>query len=452
MIERIRVIGVGAGGPGQVTGEAVRALATVDVFLVPDPGDVPADLVAARQEVCAALIPADRAYRVVQVPDTQGEPDAGRDDTAYDRGIVDSCARVVDGLALGETTVGFLVWGDPGYDEPTIRLVDALVERYAAGGVAVDHDVIAGISAPQLLAARHHIPLGRADVPLHLTTGRRLVDEYDPSLGDVVVPLDGHLSCAALADAFPDLELYWGAYLGTPDELLVHGRLADVIDEVLRLRAAGRERHGWVTDSYLLRRPEGAPTRSGPPAFPATDALTDGVITLRPVTAGDWKVVRDEHNDEESLRWDFEGRRLTDDDARRQSARAALEWRRGRAARFVIVDVASGEGAGVIGVLRMGPPGTGLVGYGVLPAFRGRGFTTRALRLVSAWAFEVAGLARLELGHKVGNVASGKAAARAGFRMEGQLSARLPNPDGTRSDEVYYSLVPDRRPDDERAD
>ena len=93
-----------------------------------------------------------------------------------------------------------------------------------------------------------------------------------------------------------------------------------------------------------------------------------------------------------------------------------------------MVDVASGEGAGVIGVLRMGPPGTGLVGYGVLPAFRGRGFTTRALRLVSRWAFEEAGLARLELGHKVGNVASGKAAARAGFRVEGRLSADCPTP------------------------
>ena len=446
MIERIRVIGIGPGDPGQVTGDAVRALATVDVFVVPDPGDEPSDLAVARQAVCDALIPADRAYRVVEVRDPRGETDAGRNDPAYDRGIVDSYAHVIDGLAAGETTVGLLAWGDPACDEATIRVVDALVERYAESGVAVDHDVIAGISAPQLLAARHRIPLGRADVPLHITTGRRLADEYDPSLGDVVVPFDGRLACTALAGAFPDLELYWGAYLGTPDELLVHGRLGDVVDEVGRMRAAARERHGWVTDCYLLRQPEGAPRVPTPQAFPETNTLTDGVLTLRPVTASDWRVVRDEHNDAESLRWDFEGRRLTDDDARRQAARAVLEWRRGRAARFVMVDVDSGEGAGVIGVLRMGPPGTGLVGYGVLPAFRGRGFTTRALRLVSSWAFEEAGLARLELGHKVGNVASGKAAARAGFRMEGQLSARLPNPDGTRSDEVYYSLVPGERP------
>jgi RimJ/RimL family protein N-acetyltransferase len=165
------------------------------------------------------------------------------------------------------------------------------------------------------------------------------------------------------------------------------------------------------------------------------------VLTVRPCTADDWQVVRDEHNNEESLRWDFQGQRLTDEDARRRAASAVREWRQGRAARFVMVDAATGQRAGVIGVMRMGPPGTGLVGYGVLPDFRGRGFTTRALRLVSRWAFHEAGLARLELGHKVGNEASGRAAAKAGFRAEGRLSGRLPNPDGTRSDEIYYSLT-----------
>ena len=49
----------------------------------------------------------------------------------------------------------------------------------------------------------------------------------------------------------------------------------------------------------------------------------------------------------------------------------------------------------------------------------------------------------VELGHKVDNIASGKAAAKAGFRAEGRLAQRLPNADGTRSDEVYYSLTRD---------
>ena len=87
MIERIRVIGIGMGDPGHVTGEAARALATVDVFLVADRATRTSDLVAARQAVCDALIPADHAYRVVEVTDPRRRPDAERDDTAYDRGV-----------------------------------------------------------------------------------------------------------------------------------------------------------------------------------------------------------------------------------------------------------------------------------------------------------------------------------------------------------------------------
>ncbi|GAA2747065.1 hypothetical protein GCM10009868_35000 [Terrabacter aerolatus] len=448
MIERIRVIGIGMGDPLQVTGEAARALATVDVFLVADKGEAASDLVAARQAVCDALIPAEHAYRVLEVPDPRRGPDGERDDTAYDRGVrdwhaarVDAYADVIGGLDDGERTVGFLVWGDPAFYDSTIRVVDALVERWGARGLTVEHDVIAGISAPQLLAARHRIPLNRIGAPIHITTGRRLVDEYDPTLGDVVVMLDGHLACAELADAFPEVELYWGAYLGTPDELLVRGPLAQVLDEVRRVRAEARERHGWVMDTYLLRPSPGTLGDTGPSGFPDTEPLTDGVVTVRPLEAGDWQVVRDEHNNEESLRWDFFGRPHTDDEARTSAARARREWRLGRAARFVMVDAATGLGAGVISVRRLGPPGLGLVGYGVVPEFRGRGFTTRALRLVSRWAFDVAGLDRLELGHKAENVASGKAAARAGFTAEGLLRERLPNPDGSRSDEVYYALT-----------
>ncbi len=452
MIRRVRVIGIGMGDPGHVTGEAARALATVDVFLVADKGDATSDLVAARQAVCDALIPEGHAYRVVEVTDPRRGPDAERDAAAYDRGVrdwhaarVDAYADVIDGLTGGETTVGFLVWGDPAFYDSTIRVVDALVERYASRGVAVEHDVIAGISAPQLLAARHRIPLNRIGAPIHVTTGRRLLDEYDPGLGDVVVMLDGHLACAGLVDAHPDLELFWGAYLGSPEELLVRGRLADVLEEVREVRSQARERHGWVMDTYLLRRPLDEPVRShvgaSAPPFPEVGELSDGVVTVRPLVAADWPVVQGEHNNAESLRWAFDDERLSDPAARRIAAGAAREWRRGLAARFLIVDVASGAGAGVIGVIRMGPPGTGLVGYGVLPEFSGRGLTTRALRLVSQWALSETDLARLELGHKADNVASGRVAAKAGFRAEARLSNRLPNADGTRSDEIYFSLT-----------
>lgn len=47
--------------------------------------------------------------------------------------------------------------------------------------------------------------------------------------------------------------------------------------------------------------------------------------------------------------------------------------------------------------LELLPDEIGLVAYWLLPDGRGRGCATRALKLVSAWAFGSLGLARLEL-------------------------------------------------------
>jgi RimJ/RimL family protein N-acetyltransferase len=77
----------------------------------------------------------------------------------------------------------------------------------------------------------------------------------------------------------------------------------------------------------------------------------------------------------------------------------------------------------------------------VHPDFRGRGYTRRALHLLAGWAFDVADFARLELGAKVGNVASWRAAASAGWAEDGIRQCRLRNADGTFSDERRYVLL-----------
>jgi RimJ/RimL family protein N-acetyltransferase len=92
-------------------------------------------------------------------------------------------------------------------------------------------------------------------------------------------------------------------------------------------------------------------------------------------------------------------------------------------------------------VRKPGPPQVGGIGYAVHPDFRGRGYTTRALRLLVPWAFEVACFARLELGAKVGNEPSLRAAEAAGFEPDGIRRRRLRNPDGTFSDEARYALI-----------
>lgn len=59
------------------------------------------------------------------------------------------------------------------------------------------------------------------------------------------------------------LRVFWGAYLGTPDEVLIAGLLGEVAAEITRTRAELRDRHGWIMDTYLLRRERSTGTDAG---------------------------------------------------------------------------------------------------------------------------------------------------------------------------------------------
>ena len=86
---------------------------------------------------------------------------------------------------------------------------------------------------------------------MQVTTGRRLDEGWPAGVDDVVVMLDAQQAFAA----HPEAEIYWGAYVGTPDELLLSGRVAEVGEQIRAVRAEAREKHGWIMDTYLLRRP-----------------------------------------------------------------------------------------------------------------------------------------------------------------------------------------------------
>jgi precorrin-6A synthase len=249
------IIGIGSGNPDHLTREAVAALNRVDVFLVADKGPAKQDLVELREDVCRALITHDH-YRFVEVPDPERGPDRERDATEYQAGVAvwhEVRARRYAEIIAAEVgdggTIGFLVWGDPAFYDSTIRIAESIRKL----GIDLEIGVIPGISSIQLLAARHKIVLNRVGQSIHVTTGRRLLDEYSPTLGDVVVMLDRDLACSGLTERFGDLTIYWGAQLGLPDEVLISGRLSDVIDEIRAKRAAMRQSRGWVMDTYLLR-------------------------------------------------------------------------------------------------------------------------------------------------------------------------------------------------------
>jgi RimJ/RimL family protein N-acetyltransferase len=196
------------------------------------------------------------------------------------------------------------------------------------------------------------------------------------------------------------------------------------------------------TDAVLFSRlatDTGTPT---PRPLPDVNAFGDGVVVVRPLRAGDEDAALDERSDYEARRWATGPRPWTRRDVERLVQSAASAWLAGTEARFAVVDGASGEYVGSVG-LRLTVPAFAVaeVGYGMRARWRRRGYMTRALALVDAWAFHQAGLARLELGTAADNVASQRTAERAGFVREGVARLRLPTPDGRRVDEVRYGLA-----------
>ena len=244
---RVLVIGIGTGNPEHLTLEAIRALNEVDVFLVADKGPETADLVMLRQEICRTHIRSGQ-YRVVEVADPSRGPDRGRDAGAYREAVdgwhrrrAEHYASVVAREVAPGGTVGFLVWGDPAFYDSTIRIVELVRES----GTELELTVIPGISSLQVLAARHRIVLNRVGQPIHVTTGRRLLAEYDPTLGDVAVMLDADLTCAGLRDTHPGLQIYWAAQLGLADEALAAGALCDVVDDIRATRKTDFVNNLW---------------------------------------------------------------------------------------------------------------------------------------------------------------------------------------------------------------
>ena len=98
------------------------------------------------------------------------------------------------------------------------------------------------------------MPLNSIGRSVEITTGRRLAAGLVSDADSVVVMLDAEDSYKHVADQ--DLDIYWGAYLGTPDEILIAGKLKDVADEIERVRKAARLANGWIMDTYLLRKSE----------------------------------------------------------------------------------------------------------------------------------------------------------------------------------------------------
>jgi precorrin-6A synthase len=251
-MKKLLVIGIGAGNPDYITMQAVKALNRVDVFFLMDKGQSKDKLIDLRREICECYIN-DHDYRFVEAQ----SPERERGDVDYTSSVDDlnvAKQRTFERLIIEEMSDdqcgGFLVWGDPALYDSTIRILRAIL---VSGTCAFEFEVIPGITSVQALAAQHKVPLNQIGRSVEITTGRRLAAGQVSDAESLVVMLDAQDAYHQVADQ--ETEIYWGAYLGTPDEILISGKLKDVADEIERERKAARLANGWIMDTYLLRKP-----------------------------------------------------------------------------------------------------------------------------------------------------------------------------------------------------
>lgn len=236
------LIGIGTGSPGHLTREGEAAIREADAILVPRKAGKD-DLAGLRLALIGEVRGDTSAVVEFDIPVRDASGD-------YREGVEDWHDRIAEAwraaLPDNQGKVSLLVWGDPSLYDSTLRIAARLNPKPSVR-------VVPGITALQALTAAHAIPLNEVGAPVTITTGRRLRDEGWPEGADTVaVFLDGQCSFRSIEPE--GVSIWWGAFLGMPEEVLAMGPLSEVSGDIVKTREAARAAHGWIMDVYLLKR------------------------------------------------------------------------------------------------------------------------------------------------------------------------------------------------------
>ncbi|WFU14757.1 precorrin-6A synthase (deacetylating) [Bradyrhizobium sp. CB3481] len=244
----LSLIGIGCGDPEQLTFAAVRVINAADLVLIPRKGAAKSDLAELRRTICAQVLNNDRtriAEFVMPVRDA-GQEDYRKSVDEWHAALAATWSQEFAQHLGSEGRVALLIWGDPSLYDSSLRIARRLDPLPAI-------EVVPGITSIQALCAAHSLPLNDIGEPFLVTTGRRLREGGWPyGTNTVVVMLDRSAAFQSLDPA--GLYIWWGAYIGMREEITMSGALADVGPSIVAVRQQARERHGWIMDSYILKR------------------------------------------------------------------------------------------------------------------------------------------------------------------------------------------------------
>ncbi len=237
------LIGIGTGNPDHLTRQAVKALNACDLVMIPRKGGK-ADLAELRLAICHEVLinPATKVVEFDLPVRDAANPDYAAGVNDWHDAIAEVWRATMAAHPAGH--VALLVWGDPSLYDSTLRIAARLTD--------VRVSVVPGITSIQALTAAHAMTLNEIGAAVTITTGRQLQHGWPAGAETLVIMLDGN--CAFQSLDPKGISIWWGAYVGMPEEVILSGPLAEVGAQIVEMRAKARTAHGWIMDIYILRK------------------------------------------------------------------------------------------------------------------------------------------------------------------------------------------------------
>ena len=243
---RIFLIGIGTGNPEHLTLEGAKILNKMDLVLLPKKKNDKEDLYKVRKYICQSVITNKKIkIKEYKIPDRSEKLDYFDSVSIWHKEISKNITAIINEFEIKNLKLGFLIWGDPGLYDSTIRIISNMDINYKL-------KIISGISSIQELTSSHLISLNDIGDSVLITTGRRLKEDMFVDYKKVLVLLDGKCSFKNLNTN--KFYIWWGAYLGMKNQILIKGLLKDVYKKIIDQRVKARKMYGWIMDSYLLKK------------------------------------------------------------------------------------------------------------------------------------------------------------------------------------------------------
>jgi len=245
VVKKLYLIGMGPGDPKYLTLEAVNLMKKLKLFFIPGKKGKKFELTRIRKDILS-FVKGNDDYQVVEVLFPERRKSLNYEETVQEWRNQKAKILKEELQRHEEDEAGFLIWGDPSIYDGHIAIIKEVVKE-----TGLEFEVIPGISAFQVLSAHHKEPFTDIGESLLFTTPRFIRKNKKIDLNTVVF-LDNYESYNLLIDE--DLEMFWGAYLGLKEEVLISGKLSEVRKKVTEIRRKLRKEKGWIMEVYFLKK------------------------------------------------------------------------------------------------------------------------------------------------------------------------------------------------------